>query len=92
VRRQNSPKGKGRKHAGRLIPEVRDLDTNEIIIDDVAVHIAISGDRNVSLTATERRIVTRSLVMRGATGKEIAQHLGVKVQTALSIIREVADA
>jgi DNA-binding NarL/FixJ family response regulator len=78
-----------RKHAGRLIPEVRDLDDNEIIIDDVAIHVAIAGERHVSLTETERRIVVRCLLLRGMDDKEIAQHLGIKVMTAKDIVREV---
>lgn len=91
ARRATSPKGKGRKHAGRLIPEVRDIDSNELIIDDVAIHVALSGERTVSLTETERRIVVRSLMLRHMDAKEIAQHLGVKVESAKAVMREVAD-
>jgi DNA-binding CsgD family transcriptional regulator len=89
ARRQSMATRQGRKQPGKLIPEVRDVDTNELIIDDVAIHVALSGQRTVSLTETERRIVVRSLLLRHMDAKEIAQHLGVKVETAKQVIREV---
>jgi DNA-binding NarL/FixJ family response regulator len=90
VRRRDATKT-DRRRAGKLLTEVRDLDTNEIIIDDIAISIAVRGNRLVSLTQTERRIVTKRLLSRGYEDKEIAAHLGVRVQTAVQIIQGVRD-
>lgn len=91
ARRQSMATRQGRRQPGKLIPEVRDIDSNELIIDDVAIHVALSGERTVSLTETERRIVVRSLMLRHMDAKEIAQHLGVKVETAKAVMKEVAS-
>lgn len=54
--------------------------TGEDVVDDVAVALAISGQR-VTLTVRERHIVVRELNARGMNDGRIAEHTGVDVRT-----------
>ena len=58
------------------------------IIDQVAVEIAVQGERRVALTAPERRAAAEKILARGGTVKVIAERLcmGDKAAGALAYL------
>ena len=73
---RHGKKPSGNRKSQRILPIVYDLDTNEEIIDDIAIRIAFEGVRIVSLTITERKIVIEKMIQAGYQFREIANHIG----------------
>jgi hypothetical protein len=62
----------------RLLPD-------DGIIDLIAVHIAASGVRAVTLTAAERQLAAAAILARGGTPYQVSQLLHVSGTTALGL-------
>ena len=72
-----------------LRPESYDLDTGELIIDQVAIDVAVEGRRRVRLTHTERKEVIRRMIAGSWDAREIAQHCGTILQRLDPIFTEL---
>lgn len=58
------------------------------IVDEVAVDIAVRGQRIVRLTSRERRLVAEQMIADGAEMETIAEHLGVCRQTVWRLMKD----
>lgn len=62
-------------------PAAKPYDSAPVIVDEVAIHRAIRGDRTVRLSRMERSEAVRILTDRGESQEQIAERLGVTDRT-----------
>lgn len=81
-----------RSHRG-IVPEPTQSDwglTSDGVFDDVAVDLAVRGERYVRLTPTEQLSAASRIIRAGGDARDLQTHLGVNHNVALALIRAVA--
>jgi hypothetical protein len=71
-----------------LIPEVYDED-GELIVDDVAIRLMVSGSRKVRSTETERRRAVFYMISEGLTILDMSVHIGCRSQDVIRYLDEL---
>lgn len=59
------------------------------IVDEVAVHVAVSGGRPVRLTATERELAAERIMAGGGGPGQLAEQLDMSTLEAMQLYKRI---
>ncbi len=72
-----------------LLEIVYDLDTEEEIIDDVAINRVVTGGGRAAMTVTERKLALDRMARNGVQYREMADRIGTSPQRIKPILEEL---